>query len=64
MVRRLILTAALAASAGLYALAQQGVSATIITTDGARHSGTMGFYGEKHENLIGGYLGLDTPMRS
>ena|SRR5438067_162421 len=60
MIRRFILTATLAASAGLYALAQGGVPATIILTDGSRHNGTMGFYGDKHENLIDGYLGLDT----
>lgn len=60
MVRRLILMAALVASAGAYVLAQ-AVPATIILTDGSRKTGTMGFYGEKHENLIGGYLGLDTP---
>ena len=60
MARRLTLTAALVVSAGLYVLAQ-AVPATIILTDGSRKTGTMGFYGEKHENLIGGYLGLDTP---
>src|SRR5437667_1949348 len=60
MVRRLTLMAALVASAGAYVLAQ-AVPATIILSDGSRKTGTMGFYGEKHENLIGGYLGLDTP---
>jgi len=60
MFRRLILTATLAAAAGVYVLAQS-VPATIIQTDGSRKQGTMGFYGEKKENLIGGYIGLDTP---
>jgi hypothetical protein len=60
MFRRLILTAAFAASAGAFLLAQS-IPATIVLTDGSRHTGTMGFYGEKHENLIGGYIGLDTP---
>ena len=60
MFRRFILTAALAASAGAYVLAQ-AVPATFILTDGSRKTGTMGFYGDKQENLIGGYLGLDTP---
>src|SRR5436309_9318541 len=60
MFRRLILTAAFAASAGAYVLAQ-AVPATFILTDGSRKQGTMGFYGEKKENLIDGYLGLDTP---
>ena len=61
MVRKVILTAALLASASLYLLAQQGVPATFILTDGERKAGSVGFYGDKHENLIGGYLGLDTP---
>jgi PA-IL-like protein len=60
MFRRLMLIATFAASAGTYALAQS-IPATIVLTDGSRHSGTMGFYGEKKENLIGGYIGLDTP---
>ena len=60
MFRRLILTAALAASASAYVLAQ-AVPATFILTDGSRKTGTMGFYGDNKENLIGGYLGLDTP---
>jgi|SRR5581483_2510576 len=59
MLRRLLVTTTLAAAAGVYVLAQ--VPATIILTDGSRHSGTMGFYGDKQENLIGGYFGLDTP---
>src|SRR5207248_3876690 len=60
MFRRLILTAALAASASAYVLAQ-AIPATFILTDGSRKTGTMGFYGDNKENLIGGYLGLDTP---
>ena len=60
MFRRLILIATFAAAAGTYALAQS-IPATIVLTDGSRHTGTMGFYGEKKENLIGGYIGLDTP---
>src|SRR5436190_10971496 len=63
MFRRIMLIALIAtftASAGAYVLAQS-IPATIVTTDGARHTGTMGFYGKKHENLIGGYIGLDTP---
>src|SRR5207302_11283459 len=59
--RRFILTAALTASAGAYVLAQ-AVPATIILTDGSRKTGTMGFYGDNKENLIGGYLGLDTSI--
>jgi hypothetical protein len=62
MVRKIILTVALALTASLYVLAQSGgVPATFILTDGQRKSGSMGFYGDKHENFIGGYLGLDTP---
>ena len=61
MVRRLILTATLAATAGVYVLAQS-VPATFILTDGSRKQGTMGFYGDKKENLIDGYLGLDTSI--
>jgi hypothetical protein len=60
MFRRFILITTFVASAGAYVLAQS-IPATIVLTDGSRHSGTMGFYGEKHENLIGGYVGLDTP---
>jgi len=59
MFRRLILIAVFTAAAGAYALAQS-VPATIVLTDGTRKSGTMGFYGDKKENLIGGYIGLDT----
>ena len=57
--RRLILAATFAASAGAYALAQS-IPATIILTDGTRKTGTMGFYGDKRENLIDNYIGLDT----
>src|SRR5437899_1582224 len=60
MFRRLMLIATFAASAGVFVLAQS-IPATIVLTDGSRHTGTMGFYGDKHENLIGGYIGLDTP---
>jgi PA-IL-like protein len=60
MIRRLILIATLVAAAGAFVLAQS-VPATYILTDGARKTGTMGFYGDKQENLIGGYVGLDTP---
>src|SRR5947199_5531233 len=60
MMRRLMGTAGLAISAAALVVAQ-AVPATFILADGSRKTGTMGFYGEKHENLIGGYLGLDTP---
>jgi len=60
MFRRLILIATLAACAGVYVVAQS-IPATFVLTDGSRKTGNMGFYGDKHENLIGGYLGLDTP---
>ena len=60
MVRRLIFTATLAAAAGAY-VAAQAVPATYILNDGSRKSGTMGFYGDKQQNLIDGYVGLDTP---
>ena len=63
MFRRLIpiaLAVTFAAAAGTFVLAQS-IPATIVLTDGSRHTGTMGFYGEKKENLIGGYIGLDTP---
>jgi len=60
MFRRLMLIMTFAASAGVFVLAQS-IPATIVLTDGSRHTGTMGFYGDKHENLIGGYIGLDTP---
>src|SRR5205823_14793658 len=60
MMRRLMGTAALAISAAALVVAQ-AVPATFILTDGSRKQGTMGFYGEKKENLIDGYLGLDTP---
>jgi hypothetical protein len=59
MLRKAILTAVLVTSASLYVLAQ-GVPATFILTDGEKKTGSVGFYGDKHENLIGGYLGLDT----
>jgi len=60
MVRRFILLTTLVAAAGAY-VAAQSVPATYILTDGSRKTGTMGFYGDKQENLIGGYVGLDTP---
>jgi len=63
MFRRLIpiaLAVAFVAAAGTFVLAQS-IPVTIVLTDGSRHTGTMGFYGEKKENLIGGYIGLDTP---
>ncbi len=59
MFRRMILAATFAASVGALVLAQS-VPATFILTDGSRKAGSMGFYGDKQENLIGGYLGLDT----
>ena len=57
MYRRLIVTVALAASAGMYALAASE-RATFILTDGERKSGPVVFHGDNHENLINGYLNL------
>ena len=56
MVRRLIATAALVASAGIYAFAAE--RATFIMTNGERKSGTLVFHGGQAHNLIDGQLNL------
>src|SRR5438067_12148392 len=56
MVRRLIATAALVASAGIYAFAAE--RATFIMTNGERKSGTLVFHGGQSHNLIDGQLNL------
>jgi hypothetical protein len=56
MFRRLILAAALVASAGIYVLAAE--RATFILTDGERKSGPVVFHGGERENLINGHLNL------
>ena len=58
MIRRFALTVALAACAGVYALAIE--RATFVLTDGERKSGPVVFHGDSHENLINGYLNLGT----
>jgi PA-IL-like protein len=58
MIRRFALTVALAAFAGVYALAIE--RATFVLTDGERKSGPVVFHGDSHENLINGYLNLGT----
>jgi len=56
MIRRFALTVALAACAGVYALAIE--RATFVLTDGERKSGPVVFHGDSRENLINGYLNL------
>jgi hypothetical protein len=57
MIRRLILSAALLACAGIYAFAASA-RATFILTDGERKSGIVVFHGGQNENLINGHLNL------
>jgi len=56
MIRRFALTVALAACAGVYALAIE--RATFVLTDGERKSVPVVFHGDSRENLINGYLNL------
>ena len=58
MIRRLIVTVALAACAGVYAQAAE--RATFILTDGERKSGPVVFHTPSRENLINGNLSLGT----
>jgi uncharacterized Zn-binding protein involved in type VI secretion len=57
MIRRLILSAALFACAGIHAFAASA-RATFILTDGERKSGIVVFHGGQNENLINGHLNL------